>query len=108
MLHELEPACTHLLGAFRETISGQVDETALVTEFEKIDQLCPAGRSAHARERRAFRDGVDGARLARVRPACESYLAAGVGRELVRLGRARQECHVGIEGHDRLDAKYRP
>src|ERR1700733_11791661 len=105
MLHELEPARAHLLRYFREAISGQVDETALITELEEIDQLCPAGRSAHARERRTFRDGVDGARLPRVRASRESNLAADVGRELMRFGRARQECHVGIEGHDRLEAK---
>src|ERR1700678_3935394 len=108
MLHQLEPARAHLFRYFREAISGQVDETALVTELEKIDQLCPAGCSAHARECRAFRDGVDGARLARVRASRESNLAANVGRELMRLGRARQKCHVGIEGHDRLEAKSRP
>src|ERR1700677_5045302 len=103
MLHQLEPARAHLFRYFRETISGQVDETALVTELEKIDQLGPAGCSAHARERRTFRDGIDGARLARVRASRESNLAADVGRELVRFGRARQECHVGKEGHDGLE-----
>ena len=36
MLHELEPARAHLLGDFRETIAGQVDETALVPSSKKL------------------------------------------------------------------------
>src|ERR1700722_7658727 len=99
VLHQLQPMKPHTFGHLGESIPREVTQTAFVAQLEEIDQLCAPGCGAHSRQTCTLSDYVDSGGFAGVRASREGNFSSQIRGELLRLGRAGQEFHIGIVGH---------
>src|SRR5262245_48568823 len=82
LTHEPMPVRLHFGRHLRESIARKIDESLILLQLEKIDELREARRLAAAREIVACGNGVDGARFAGVRTSGYCDFAADIDRKL--------------------------
>jgi len=88
-----------LIGNPGKTVAGQIDQTTVFPEREKVNELRSARGLAGACELASVDYDVDGAGFAGIRAPGHSDLPAVIGQELLRRVGAQNEFGIWVLGH---------